>query len=527
MRTSIRFAPSFGMLAGFSRLTLGVFLGLSSSCAVDDGSAADPTANDVTAADDGSDVTSEDVCHGGRIQCHAHIRTFGAERLRSPSAVSSAAAAAPTGFGPADLQSAYGIDPTKLATSAVPIVAITDAFGYPNLEADLAIYRQTYGLPACTVANGCLKIVGVNAQGTQTTTLPKPPPAGDDWTVETALDVDMVSAACPLCKILVVQGSSDQDASLDAAQNLAASLGAAVISDSWGSAEQPGEASTIATSDATFYNHPGVAIFVASGDHGWNDTIQPPPPKTNPPPPPPTGPGYPATSAHTIAVGGTHLVKAPGTARGWNETAWATTADTSSGAGGSGCSLSVPKPAYQAASPCNFKANSDISAVADLATGLAVYNTNAGNPGWVVVGGTSAASPFVAAIFAATGNGSQSSGKFIADNATKLFDVTFGSNGTCPAGQDLVCNAHVGWDGPTGFGTPNAKLLMPAATGGGNGSGNGSGAGNGGGSGGSADSGGGSGSGNANDVTGGCAAGGSGAGLLFGVALLGLRRRRR
>ncbi|HEX3762919.1 MAG TPA: hypothetical protein VHW23_29690 [Kofleriaceae bacterium] len=471
-------------------------------------------------------MATEDVCNGGRIRCHAHIRVFGAERRRTASAINPAAL--PAGFGPADLQSAYGIDPTRLATAAVPVVAITDAFGYPKLEADLAVYRQTYGLPACTVASGCLKIVGVNAQGTQTTTLPPAPPAGDDWTVETALDVDMVSSACPLCKILVVQGSSDADTSLDAAQNLAASLGAAVISDSWGSAEQAGEATDLATADTMFYNHPGVAIFVASGDHGWDDTIQTAPKAGDPPLV--TGPGYPATSAHTIAVGGTRLVKAAGTARGWTETAWAATANAGAGAGGSGCSLSIAKPAYQTASPCTTKANSDISAVADPATGVAVYNTNGTNGGWGIVGGTSAAAPFVAAIFAATGNGTQSSGKFIADNASKLFDVIGGTNGTCPTGQELLCTAKAGWDGPTGFGTPNVKLLMPAASGGGNGSGGGSGGGNGNGSGNgggsSADGSGGS-SDDSSDITGGCAAGGSGAGLLFGVALLGLRRRRR
>jgi subtilase family serine protease len=517
MQPSKRFATSFGMLTGISRLALGVFLGFTPSCALDDGSAADPSSSDGTAADDGEDISSQPVCSGGRVVCHAHIRTFGAERSRSPRAVP--LAALPAGYGPADLQSAYGIDPTKLATTTAPVVAITDAFGYPNLEADLAVYRQTYGLPPCTTANGCLKIV--NQQG-QTTNLPPAPPANDDWTVETALDVDMVSAACPRCNILVVQATDDQNTGLDVAQNTAASLGATVISDSWGSVEQPGQAQALASSDATYYKHPGIAIFVASGDAGYDDTIAPAGR--------PTGPGYPATSQYTIAVGGTHLVKAPGTARGWTETAWAVTTspttgqvDVTHGAGGSGCSLSSPKPAYQSASPCTFKATSDIAVVGDPATGVAVYNTNGGiKGGWGVIGGTSAAAPFVAAIFAATGNGSQTSGKFIADNVSKMFDVTSGTNGTCPAGQELLCNAKAGWDGPTGFGTPNVKLLMPATA---TGPGTGSGGGNGNGGGSNSANGAGSGSDGA-EITGGCSAGG-GAGLLLGLALLGLRRRKR
>jgi hypothetical protein len=178
----------------------------------------------------------------------------------------------------------------------------------------------------------------------------------------------------------------------------------------------------------------------------------------------------------------------------------------------------IAKPAYQSTSPCGFKAAADIAAVGDPATGLAVYNTNGMNTGWTIVGGTSAAAPFVAGIFAATGNGTQTSGKFIADNVGKMFDVASGTNGTCPTGQGLLCTAATGWDGPTGFGTPNVKLLMPAtatgpSTGGGNGGGNGGGSGAGSGS-------------DDSDITGGCSAGG-GAGLLLGLALLGVRRRKR
>src|SRR5262249_3385094 len=138
MHASRRFASSFGILSGISRLALGVFLGLTPSCALDDGNAADPSESDGTAADDSGDASSEAVCNGGRVHCLAQIRTFGAERSRTPRAVSPLAL--PAGFGPPDLQSAYGIDPTRLATTTVPVVAIVDAFGYPNLESDLATY---------------------------------------------------------------------------------------------------------------------------------------------------------------------------------------------------------------------------------------------------------------------------------------------------------------------------------------------------------------------------------------------------
>jgi subtilase family serine protease len=361
------------------------------------------------------------------------------------------------------------------------------------------VYRQQYGLPACTTANGCLKIV--NSAG-QTSPLPPNPPANDDWTLETALDVDMASAACPKCKILVVQAQDNAGNGLYDGQNAAATLGATVISNSWGGPEQQGVS---LTPDETYFNHPGIAVFVSAGDAGYNDGGQ--------------GPDYPATSAYVIAVGGTSLTKAA-TSRGWAETAWSS--------GGSACSLSITKPAYQTGTQCQFKATTDIAAVGDPNTGVAVYNS--ANGGWSVIGGTSASAPLMAAIFAATGNGSQTSGQFVKDNATKLYDVTSGTNGNCGT---ILCTAGAGWDGPTGWGTPNAMAIVAAATGG-TGSGSDTGGGNTGTGGGDTGTGGGTsgGTGGApgvgnNDVVGGCAVGGSGTGLGMILALGFVVRRRR
>jgi hypothetical protein len=487
-------------------MAVGVALGLVPSCALDTGDDAAPAPADDRAEDRASggetdDMETAPVCKTGRLRCHAKIRVAhagGGERRISSHATT------PIGLGAPDLQSAYGIDPTRLATSTKPTIAITDAYGYPELENDLGVYRKQYGLPACTTANGCLKIV--NQRGAASP-LPPSPPTDDDWTIETALDIQMASAACPQCNLLVLQADNNSGDGLEITQNTAVMLGATVISDSWGGPEQPDAAALYAQHDNLYFKHPGVAIFVAAGDAGFNNTVAEDDA--------PTGPDYPGTSAYTIAVGATRLVKDPTTARGWRETAWAYTPapttgepDPTRGAGGSACSLSIPKPAYQSASPCQFKASADIAAVGDPATGLAVYNTHVASRGWISVGGTSASAPFVAGIFAATGNGAQS-GAFIAANANKLFDVTSGSNGTCP-GKTLLCNAAAGWDGPTGFGTPNVKLMMP---------------GKGGGDGGSGDS--------DDGFLGGCAAGrsgGSGGGLVFGLgvalAALGARRRR-
>ena len=351
------------------------------------------------------------VCNRA-IHCKAHVRTE-SHRIKKH--------AAPEGFGAADLASAYKLN-TKLMPGAT--IAIVDAYGYKAAESDLTVYRKQYGLPACTVSNGCLKIVN---QSGKASPLPADPPADDDWTVETALDLDLASAACPNCKLLLVQAQDDQGDGLYTANNAAAALGATVISNSWGAPEAAG--SMLAYE--AFFNHPGIAVFVAAGDDGYDDGGQ--------------GPDYPSTSAYVTAVGGTSLVKATG-ARGWAEVAWTS--------GGSSCSTSIAKPSWQTASTgCTYRAACDVSAVGDPSTGLAVYNKGSG--GWIVVGGTSAASPFVAGVYALTGHGG-ATGALPYVDPVAFFDVTSGSNGDCGA---PLCRAGIGWDGPTGMGSPNGAVL--------------------------------------------------------------------
>ena len=111
-----------------------------------------------------------------------------------------AALTTPKGVGASTIESAYKLPVTKGGTGQT--VAIVDAFSTPHLASDLAVYRKQYGLPPCTTASGCLRIV--NQQG-KPSPLPRPDPTG--WGVEETLDVSMVSAACPLCKIIVVEGT--------------------------------------------------------------------------------------------------------------------------------------------------------------------------------------------------------------------------------------------------------------------------------------------------------------------------------
>ena len=321
------------------------------------------------------------------------------------------ATSAPAGYGPADLRSAYALTSTGSSTQTI---AIVDAYNDPNAEADLGVYRSQYGLGACTTANGCFR--KVNQSGG--TSYPR---ADSGWAQEISLDLDMASAICPSCHILLVEASNSSLTNLGTAVDTAARLGANAISNSYGGGESSSEISW----DASYYNHPGVAVTASSGDSGY-------------------GVEYPAASRYVTAVGGTSLTRSPN-ARGWSETAW-------SGAG-AGCSAFEPKPSWQTDPGCANRTVADVSADADPNTGVSVYDTYR-TGGWLIFGGTSVASPIVAAVYALAGDESSvTSGGFPYTHTSSLFDVTSGSDGSCRG--SYLCTAGSGYDGPTGLGSPN------------------------------------------------------------------------
>ncbi|MGW7822556.1 S53 family peptidase [Streptomyces puniciscabiei] len=329
------------------------------------------------------------------------------------------AAAAPSGYGPASLQAAYSLPSASGGSGQT--VAIVDAYDDPSAESDLAVYRSQYGLSACTTAGGCFKKVDQNG-GT------KYPRGNSGWAEEISLDLDMVSAACPNCKILLVEASSASMTNLGTAVNTAVNLGARFVSNSYGGSES----SSDATYDSTYFNHPGVAITVSSGDNGY-------------------GVEYPAASKYVTAVGGTSLKTAANT-RGWTDTVW-------SGAG-SGCSAYDAKPSWQKDSGCAKRTVADVSAVADPNTGVAVYDTYGQGSGWMVFGGTSASSPLIAATYALAGAPSAGSypASFPYAHTSALNDVTSGSNGSCSG--SYLCTGTTGYDGPSGLGTPNGTAAF-------------------------------------------------------------------
>ena len=336
------------------------------------------------------------------------------------------------GYGPADLRSAYNLPSSG---GAGLTVAIVDAYDQPRAESDLAAYRSHYGLPACTTANGCFQKVDQTG-GTNY------PAYNQGWGVEIDLDLDMVSAACPNCHILLVEANDAYMNNLGVAVNLAVSLGAVAVSNSYVGAEN----GMNAYYDGAYYNHPGVAIVAGSGDCGYNCEGSLPGATITV--------GYPAASQYVVAVGGTKLVHAAN-ARGWSETAWGD--PNQPGGAGAGCSLYETKPAWQHDPNCAKRMVADVSAVADPSTGMAEYDFDQG--GWIIVGGTSAATPIIAAAFALGGRiGSHDYPASYLYAATQDLNDVVGGNSlitdqSCP--YAYFCQGVAGYDGPTGLGTPH------------------------------------------------------------------------
>ena len=315
------------------------------------------------------------------------------------------------GYSPAQLRTAYGLSDGSTLT-----VAIVDAYANPNAAKDLAVYRSTFGLDTPTHT---LTLAQFNQTGGSITTVR----GNTGWGQEEMLDLEMVSAICPLCQIIYVGANSNSFADLGTAVNQAVTQGASVISNSYGAPEFSGE-----TAYAGYYNHPGVAITVSSGDSGY-------------------GAQAPAAFRTVTAVGGLELQRGAADNTRLSETVW-------SGAG-SGCSAYIGKPSWQQdTATCGNRTVADVAAVADPATGVAVYDSYGSHRGnWYVFGGTSVAAPIIGAVYALSGNTASVPAQLAYTNAGSLFDVTSGSNGSCSFAY--LCTGVGGYDGPTGNGTPN------------------------------------------------------------------------
>ncbi|MER5640990.1 putative Ig domain-containing protein [Kitasatospora sp. NPDC002227] len=353
-----------------------------------------------------------------------------------------AAAGQSDGYGPDDLRSAYGLAPDPGRPG--DLVALVDAYDDPNAAADLAVYRARYGLAACTEASGCF--TKVNQRGG----IDSYPAPDDSWARQTSTGLDVVAALCQQCRVLLVEADSDRGDDLGAAVNTAVALGARYVATGYGT---PEDASQLAL-DAKYYDHPGVLITAAAGDNGY-------------------GTSYPAASPYVLAVGGTTLTRNPDPAspRAFDEKVWGD-ATGSNGGTGSGCSTLEPKPAWQRDTGCAGRMTNDLAAVADPATGVAVYDSygDQGTEGWSVAGGTAVAAAVVAAAAVHAGpsavDARPASYPYLPVHQGLTWAVGTGTNGTCDPANAYFCTAQKGYSGPAGLGSPRATLAFSDRLGG-------------------------------------------------------------
>jgi hypothetical protein len=328
----------------------------------------------------------------------------------------------PQGWTPQQLERAYRL-PVNLRSHQT--VAVSIAGRTPHLGSYLRTYRAHFGLPPCGQPSGCLRIV--NQKGRATPAAPSS--LGSGWDVEATLDVSMISTACPYCKILVVEANSPSVSDLARTDDVAARLGAQVISNSYGIRE-----SGVSQTFARAYEHPGHMVVASSGDLGFDAA------------------NFPANLASVTAVGGTTLSRAHN-ARGFTERVW--NDPSIFGAGSSGCSAYVRKPAWQHSPHCPGRTVADTSAVA---ADIPIFNQAWG--GWLTVAGTSVAAPLTSGIYGLAGNATVVTTRDLYRHAADFFDITRGNNvlfGTAKqsCGDDYLCVAKRGYDAPTGLGTPN------------------------------------------------------------------------
>lgn len=315
------------------------------------------------------------------------------------------------GYAPAELRSAYGL---SSSAGTGQTIAVVDAFDDPRAEPDMAEYRRQYGLSTCNEANDCFR--KVDERGGRAY-----PPPNSTWAKEISLDLDMVSAICGNCHILLVEAENAEGSTVAAAEKEAVTLGANEISDSFAESAAPEPAELAA------YDHPGIPIAAAGGDNGF-------------------GVVWPAASPHVIAVGGTKLEHLT---RGWTEEAWSST--------GAGCS-SEPKPAWQTDTGCKGRTTNDVAAVASPNTPVSIYDSyETGGSPWLLASGTSVSTPIVAAAMALATpytrsfDGAQALYLELANGVQGLYDITSGSDGTCS--PTYLCEAGIGYDGPSGLGS--------------------------------------------------------------------------
>ncbi|HEV2176788.1 MAG TPA: S53 family peptidase [Terriglobia bacterium] len=321
----------------------------------------------------------------------------------------------PYGETPATIRSAYKMP----SSGGAGAIAIVDAYDDPTAESDLDTFSATFGLPACTTANGCFH--KMYASG-------KRPAVDCGWAQEISLDIEWAHALAPEAKIVLVEAASNSSTDLFRAVDLASttvntrSIGFGEVSMSWGFSEFAGEQ----TFD-THFHQADVVYFASSGDVGGQRI-------------------YPGVSPDVVSVGGTTIHR-DAAGHFLSETAWSDS--------GGGPSAYESRPAFQDVIVTivgSHRGAPDAAFDADPHSGVAIYDSTAcqGVSGWLTFGGTSLSAPATAGVVNLAGHFYHSSeielSTMYSNRGTANFrDILTGTAGSF--------TARKGWDFVTGIGT--------------------------------------------------------------------------
>jgi hypothetical protein len=331
------------------------------------------------------------------------------------------------GWTPSQLQTAYNLT-SSLGNGSGVKVAVIEAGDDPDAATTFSTYRSQYGLGSGT-------LLKYNEEGQQSNY----PPSCEDygWCVETDLDIEMVSASCPKCTVVLMEAGG-QISDFETAEAEAVTLGAAIVSNSW---ICYGSADCGDTDFEKYFDTKGVAYLASSGDDAYDNI------------------GGPSVLDSVIAIGGTQLAESGDK---YSESIW-----NDAGAGCASAAIvgtSISKPSWQHDPDCSSRTDADVSAEAGCAPGVAEYSALYG--GWFDVCGTSVASPLTAGIIALAGNASSlNAGESFwqlkkKQRKKELHDIKSGSDGSC--GGEYLCTAgakgklrYKTYSGPGGWGSPN------------------------------------------------------------------------
>jgi kumamolisin len=375
----------------------------------------------------------------------------------------------------AQLRTAYGVDRLAGLTGKGRTIAVLDFSGSPTLRNDLEVYSRVMGLPKPQLQ--------IMAQGTG-----KPPAfdpddeQGDVFNaIETTLDLEAAHAMAPEAKLVLMTANLDELARTATPRTPTGVLNATgellaaameevtrraapdVISLSYGQPEllygSDLRAVRALHTRLRAIVGSGTAILACSGDDGaainYGGTGKPV--RTV---------DWPASDPAVVGVGGSYLQLTQDGRRIAPDQVWNDSQGKAGrGAAGGGVSTIFARPSYQNTvkdRTGTARGVPDAALSASPRGGILLYTSFLPEPGWLILGGTSEATPLFAGIVALA---AQRAGHRLGDihddlyKGTGIVDITQGVNGV--DGYP----ARKGYDLASGLGTVDAAALVPALAG--------------------------------------------------------------